>query len=151
MISRMIASGSSERGLSLVTIATSASSDGDPAHERALAAVAVAAAAEDAEHARRGAMLARGAQDVLQRVGRVRVVDDDREVLALVDRLEAPRHLADGRAAPRRSTSSSTPSARAAWTAARQLRTLNGPGSGVASSRAVEREARAGAPGLAGP
>ena len=50
-ISSMIACGSSLRGLSEVTIATSASSDGDPAHQRPLAAVAVAAAAEDADHA----------------------------------------------------------------------------------------------------
>ena len=37
---------------------------------------------------------ARGAQDVLQRVGRVGVVDEHGEVLALVDRLEAPGHAA---------------------------------------------------------
>ena len=49
-ISAMIASGSSERGLSEVTIATSASSRGDPPHQRALAAVAVAAGAEHADH-----------------------------------------------------------------------------------------------------
>ena len=46
----MIASGSSLRGLSEVRMATSASSDGDAAHERTLGAIAVAAAAEDGEH-----------------------------------------------------------------------------------------------------
>ena len=45
----MIASGSSERGLSEVTTATSASRARDLAHQRALVAVAVAAAAEDAD------------------------------------------------------------------------------------------------------
>ena len=48
----MIASGSSERGLSDVTIATSASRARDLAHQRALAAVAVAAGAEHGDHAR---------------------------------------------------------------------------------------------------
>ena len=45
----MIASGSSERGLSEVTIVAVGEPRGDLAHERALAAVAVAAAAEDAD------------------------------------------------------------------------------------------------------
>ena len=48
-ISSMIASGSSLRGLSEVTIATSARRVDDRAHERALGPVAVAAAAEDAD------------------------------------------------------------------------------------------------------
>ena len=47
----MIASGSSERGLSEVTTARSASSAAGGAHQRALVAVAVAAAAEDADQA----------------------------------------------------------------------------------------------------
>ena len=49
----MIASGSSERGLSEVTIATSASRARDLAHQRALAAVAVPARAEHGDHAPR--------------------------------------------------------------------------------------------------
>ncbi len=61
------------------------------AHQRSLAAVAVAAGAEDADHAP-VAERARRAQHVGQRVRRVGVVDDEREVLALVDRLEAARH-----------------------------------------------------------
>ena len=60
----------------------------DPAHHRPLLAVAVAAAAEDADDAP-GVELARGREHVLERVGRVRVVDDDRERLPLVDGLEA--------------------------------------------------------------
>src|SRR5215218_2917826 len=53
---------------------------GDLAHLRALAAVAVAAAAEDAEQAA-GRQRARRREHVLQRVGRVRVVDEDGAVL----------------------------------------------------------------------
>ena len=86
----MIASGSSLRGLSDVTITRSARCLGDRAHQRPLAAVAVAAGAEHADHAA-VAELARRLQDGVERVRRVRVVDDDRERLALVDRLEAAR------------------------------------------------------------
>jgi len=61
---------------------------GDLPHQRPLAAITVAAAAERADDA--GVrQLAGGAQDVVQRVRRVRVVDDDGEGLAFVDRLEA--------------------------------------------------------------
>ena len=52
-ISATIASGSSERGLSLVTIDDVGQPRGDRAHQRALAAVAVAARAEDDDHPRR--------------------------------------------------------------------------------------------------
>ena len=55
----MIACGSSERGLSEVTIVQSLSSHGDAAHQRALGAVAVAAAAEHGDHAARLAAAAR--------------------------------------------------------------------------------------------
>ena len=65
--------------------------DREPAHLRPLAAVAVAAAAEHADHAARGE-LARGAEDMLERARLVRVVDDHGERLPLVDRLESPRH-----------------------------------------------------------
>ena len=61
------------------------------AHQRPLGGVAVAAGSE---HHRQPPVghLARGAQDVVQRVGRVRVVHQHAEGLALVDRLEPPRH-----------------------------------------------------------
>src|SRR3954470_24980226 len=64
----------------------------DRAHERALGAVTVAAGAEDHDEAvlrqRTG-----GAQDVVEGVGGVGVVDEDRERLALVDGLEAAGDL----------------------------------------------------------
>ena len=63
----------------------------DLPHQRALAGVAVAARAEDDDHAALGDR-ARRQQDVLERARLVRVVDDDGERLALVDRLEAPGH-----------------------------------------------------------
>ena len=91
----MIASGSSLRGLSEVTIATSASARRDLAHDGTLLAVAVAATAEDAEDAAVGEV-ARLLEDALERRRLVRVVDDDRERLALVDELEPPRHAVDG-------------------------------------------------------
>jgi hypothetical protein len=67
---------------------------GDPAHDRALLAVAVATAAEDADQAAR-CELARGREHVLERVGRVRVVDEHRERLPLVDGLETSGHAVD--------------------------------------------------------
>ena len=87
----MIASGSSLRGLSEVTIARSARSHRDGAHQRPLAAIAVAARAEDRDHAAAAELAGRLQHDV-ERVGRVRVVDDDGERLAHVDRLESARH-----------------------------------------------------------
>ena len=85
----MIASGSSERGLSEVTIRPVRQPRRDLAHQRPLAAVAVAAGAEHADHAVCLRSVARRAQHVLERVGRVGVVDEHGEVLALLDRLEA--------------------------------------------------------------
>ncbi len=82
-ISAMIASGSSVRGLSEVTTATSARPRATSAHLRALAAVAVAAAAEHHDETPTlGHELAGRAQHVVERVGRVRVVDDHLERLA---------------------------------------------------------------------
>src|SRR4029079_12885910 len=63
----------------------------DVAHERPLAPVAVPAAAEDADEAA-GCDLARLCQDVLERLRRVRVVDEDRERLTLVHSLEPARN-----------------------------------------------------------
>ena len=89
--SAAIAAGSSERGLSEVRIARSASSADDPPHQRPLAAVAVAAGAED-DREPAVAEPAGGADHVLERVGSVGIVDDHREGLACVDRLEAAGH-----------------------------------------------------------
>ncbi len=85
----MIASGSSERGLSEVTIGEVGELGADRAHQRPLRPVAVAAAAEDAEQPALGEP-ARGAEHVLERIGGVGVVDEDREGLALVHGLEPP-------------------------------------------------------------
>src|SRR3954451_3437053 len=63
----------------------------DLAHERPLRAVAVPAGAEHDDEAP-ARERARGAQHVVERVGRVGVVHEHRERLALVDRLEAARH-----------------------------------------------------------
>src|SRR5438552_12329892 len=69
---------------------------GDPAHDRALAAIAVAAAAEDdAQPSPRE--LARGGQHALQRVGGMRVVHHDQERLAGLHLLEAAWHATDRR------------------------------------------------------
>ena len=100
----MIASGSSERGLSEVTIATSA--------QRAPATAPISGRlprsrsppAPKTTITRPSRELARGAQHVLERVGRVRVVDEHREGLALVDRLEAAGHAAGARQRRRRSS-----------------------------------------------
>ena len=71
-------------------------SGGDLAHQRPLLAVAIAAAPEHADQPPAG-HLPGGVEDVLERVGGVGVVDDDRERLALVDRLEAARDaIGDG-------------------------------------------------------
>ena len=76
--------------MSLVTTIAVRELARDLTHERPLVAVAVAARAEhDDEPA--VAERARGAEHGRERVRRVRVVDDDREVLPLVDRLEPPR------------------------------------------------------------
>ncbi len=85
----MMAAGLSVRGLSVVTITWSAPAHGDLTHERPLAAVAVAAAPEDDEETARLEVPERR-DDLLERVGRVRVVDHGREVLAAVHELEPP-------------------------------------------------------------
>ena len=65
----------------------------DAAHDRALAAVAVAAAAEDhAEAPARAHQLTRGGEHALQRVGRMRVVHHHQEGLARLHPLEPAGH-----------------------------------------------------------
>ena len=91
-ISAMIVAGSSLRGLSDVTTATLRAGGRGRAHRRPLGAVAVAAGAEHHQDAMSGGHLARRVEHTLETVGRVGVVDDDAERLALVDRLEPPRH-----------------------------------------------------------
>ena len=69
---------------------------GGPSHERALGAVAVAAAAEDA-HEPTLRDLPRRAKDVRERVRGVGIVHEHRERLALLDRLEAAGNACDMR------------------------------------------------------
>ena len=87
---------------------------GDLAHQRALAAIAVAAGSRTRRRGGRplaaGDQLARAREHVLERVGRVGVVDQHAEVLAPLDRLEAPRARAP-RARGRRDRSRSKPNA----------------------------------------
>ena len=96
----MMAAGSSLRGLSEVTTATSARAGRGGAHGRPLGGVAVAAAAEHHEHPACGGLAGRR-QGLGQAVGRVGVVDDHGEGLAGVDRLEAAGHRRGGRRARR--------------------------------------------------
>ena len=66
-----------------------------PAHEGTLAAVAVAAATEDGDDPPAG-QPARGLHGLGQGVGGVGVIDDHREILPLLHRLEASRHSRAG-------------------------------------------------------
>ena len=93
--SARMAAGSSRRGLSSVTMATSASARGDLAHQRALAAVAVAAGAE--HHDQLAARVrAQRLQHRLQAVRRVGVVD-----IGLAAARRRRRRAAAGPARPR--------------------------------------------------
>ena len=130
-ISSMIASGSSERGLSEVTIATSASRARDLAHQRALVAVAVAAAAEHADQrARRSA--AGGAQG-RSRASRGCARSRPGRANGLARRRPARSARARGAAsasAAAAASSSARPAPRRSRARARAFSTLNCPGSG---------------------
>ena len=119
----------------MVTIATVGEPRGDRAHQRPLAAVAVAAAAEHADARRPRVSGARRAQHVLERVGRVRVVDEHRERLAGVDRLEAARHARAARRSPAATASCGSSSSSRSATTQSTFSTLKSP-----RSRASERQ-----------
>ena len=92
----MMRSGSSLRGLSDVTIDEVAQPRRDRAHQRALGAIAIAAAAEDRDDPA-GRQRTRGLEQVLERVVGVRVVDDDADVVAgSRDDLEAAGDVLEG-------------------------------------------------------
>ena len=124
----MIASGSSERGLSEVTTGRSESSRAGPRPS------AAASADRDRRRSRRrrsaspSVSLRGRAEHVLERVGRVGVVDEHAEVLALVDRLHPARDGLGAGKRRRRPSSRSTPSAGARPSAARAFSTLKWPG-----------------------
>ena len=94
-------------------------------HQRALAAIAVAPAAEhDDEHGRGPARARPGGRP--EAVGRVRVVDEDGEWLTFLDRLQPPGHAGQP-FDPRGDGAVIDPDPRAAVSAPRQLDTLNRP------------------------
>ena len=145
----MIASGSSLRGLSEVTIAMSASSRRDRAHQRALRPVPVAAAAEDAEDAAL-AERAPSREDGGERLRRVRVVDQHGERLPFVDRLEPARHareVLDAAAI----ASSSTPRRRASGDRPEHVLDVEAARAGGCELEAPGRNARAGGRDLEAP
>ena len=131
----MIAAGSSLRGLSDVRTTTLRASGCRLAHRRPLGAVAVAAAAE--HHQRRVSATASSraaSQHLLEPVGRVGVVDDDAERLALVDRLEPAGHRPASPMPVRDRVGSGCRARRAAWPRPGRSTTLNRPPSGTRSS-----------------
>ena len=87
----MMAAGSSVRGLSEVAIGEIGALGGDPPHERPLAPVAIATAAEDHDEPPAGERPQRG-ERTLERIGRVRVVAQD-DAWRFADALHAARHL----------------------------------------------------------
>ena len=94
-ISASIASGSSERGLSLVRIATSARRADGGAHQRPLGPVPVTAAAQHDAQAAAGDRAQR-AQHRFHRAWLVRIVHQQGEILARLDPLQAAGHSRAG-------------------------------------------------------
>ena len=145
--SSMIASGSSLRGLSEVTITRSA-------RRRAASPISGRLArsrsppAPNTATSRPAGELARRAQHVLERVGGVGVVHEHAEVLALVHRLEAAGHALEPGQRRGDRVERDARATRTAATAASTFCTLNTPGSGERSSTAPsgvsQREGRAG-------
>ena len=85
-----MAAASSLRGLSSVTMATSAARGDDVAHQRALATIAIAAAPEDDNQAF-FCQRPQSREHFLQRVGLMRVIDENRRAITLTDEFEPPR------------------------------------------------------------
>ncbi len=145
-ISAMIASGSSERGLSEVTIARSDSSRPGPAHLRPLVAVAVAAGAEDRDQPALGQPPRGAAARSRASPGCGRSRRGPRTSWPSSIGSKRPGHPRRPRPAPRRRSPASTPSAVAAAKAPSALATLKWPGSAVRTaispSRPGDGEAR---------
>ena len=135
-------SGSSDRGLSEVRIRTVGEPSRGRAHQRPLGAVPITAAAvHDRDRCRSApASVPRRREHALERVGRVRVVDEDGEVAAR----RRPRSNRPGTRmrCPRPATTAShgRPPARAVAAAASRFATLKSPSSvvdSIATSRVV--------------
>ena len=111
----------------------------DPTHRLALAAVAVAAAAEHEDDLAVG-QLPHGREQARERVLRVRVVDEDRVGLSGLDRARAGRDtLRTAASAAATSSAGGTPSARPPAAAASRLSTLNRPSSGDRTRNGARR------------
>ena len=124
-----IAAGSSERGLSSVTIDDVGAARRDRAHHRPLAGVAVAAAAEDDDEpaATKGR---KRRERLFQRVGLVRVIDEDRRAVLLADPLEPARRALRASPARRTPPPGRCPSTTHSPAATSALETWKSPGSG---------------------
>ena len=111
------------------------------AHLGPLGAVAIAAAAEQRDHAPAGLRghLPRQGSQIAQRIVGVRVVHDHGERLARIDRLKAARNGLEAAEQTRRDRSKETPRACAAVKAASRLRMFTSP-----ARRDVTRAAPAG-------
>ena len=124
---------------------------GDLAHPRPLAGVAVATGAEHHQQpaARCDQLARRLEQHVLEAVGGVGVVDDDAEVLAGVDGLEATRHRRGGGQAGGDVVDGRHPARRRRWPRRARCATLNRPaiGSGIDRPPPAPRRAVDGAAG----
>ena len=130
----MMASGSSLRGLSEVSTTRSARRAATSPISGRFERIAVAAGAEHDQHPPAGGGLARRLEGAGERARLVGVVDEHRERLALVDRLEPPGHGSARPQARPRSSPSGMPSCAAAVAAARALLTLNRPPSASSTS-----------------
>ena len=114
---------------------------GDRAHLRPLAGIAVAAAAEHHDELA-GAMGAQRGERVLERVGRVRVIDDDRRAVGMrPTRSIRPGAPVQRRAAARRRAPRSAPVAIARPSAASAFIAWNAPISG-SETRGARRQPR---------
>ncbi len=89
----MIVAASSKRGSSIGEDAEIGKASGNASLQRAFRHIALASASLTGNDPASGAQLAQQGQELLQRFGRMGVVDDDREWLPLVDSLHATGNL----------------------------------------------------------
>ena len=85
----MMASGSSERGLSEVTDHDVGVGAGDLSHQRTLCPVAITAATEENQQTTFGQLPA-GLEDIAERIGRVGIIDQHGEGLTGINSVRSP-------------------------------------------------------------